>query len=374
MIHKSIAEITEADFLALIDSEFPEGRSIEYKRDLPADTREAKTEFLNDVSSFANTSGGDLLFGLEELAGVPTALPGVEVTDPDGLGLRFENMCRDNIEPRIQGLQVRAILLNSGRYVVVVRIGQSWQAPHRNRQSGVFPARNSRGKYPMDVPELRAAFLNSSILETRVRKFREERLKLLSSDVLPKPLIEGIRICMHLIPIESAFGERRLDLNSRHNILYEFRPMGHLSGMSASVNIDGAIAYTGTETAYTQLFRSGQVEAIFVYPEIPDHPKALWPEFETHVRTAASTYLGQLRQLEFVGPVAIMLNILNAKGSYLHTGYMSRLSTRGLSLEAILTPEVLVQEESELDNSLTELFEIVWNAYGSVRRKDFKPN
>lgn len=92
------------------------------------------------------------------------------------------------------------------------------------------------------------------------------------------------------------------------------------------------------------------------------------------MRTAASTYLDQLRQLEFVGPVAIMLTILNAKGSYLHSGSMSHFNVRPLSLEAIPTPEVLVQEESELDNRLTELFEIVWNAYGSVRRKDFKPS
>lgn len=247
MIYKSIAEVTEADLVALIDNEVPEGRSIEYKRDLPADTREAKVEFLNDVLSFANTSGGDLIFGLEESSGLPTALLGVEVKDPDGLGLRFENMCRDNIEPRIQGLQVRTIPLSSGRYAVIVRIGQSWQAPHRNRQSGVFPARNSRGKYPMDVPELRGAFLNSSSLETRVRKFREERSKLISSGILPKPLIEGIRICMHLVPIESVFRERRLDLNSRYNMLYEFRPMGHHNGMTASVNIDGAIVYTGEE-------------------------------------------------------------------------------------------------------------------------------
>jgi hypothetical protein len=374
MIHKLLAAINEADLVALIRDEIPEGRSIEYKRDLPADTREAKAEFLTDVASFANTSGGDLIFGFEEYAGVPTALPGVEAKDPDGLGLRFENMCRDNIEPRIQGLQVRVIPLVSGRHAVLVRIGQSWQAPHRSRQAGVFPARNSRGKYPMDVSELRAAFLNSSSVETRVRAFRAERVKLIASGVLPKPLAEGIRTCMHLVPIESMFAERRLDLNSRHEILFEFRPMGHFSGMSTSVNIDGAIAYTGSETAYTQLFRSGQVEGVFVYPNVPDHPKALWAEFETHVRTAAATYLDKLRQLEFVGPVAVMLTILGSTGSYLHIGTMSRLNAQGLSADIILTPDVVVQEDGQLNDRLTELFEIIWNAYGKVRPKDFRPS
>lgn len=346
---------------------------MEYKRDLPADTKEAKAEFLADISSFANTAGGDLIFGLEESNGVPTTLPGVDVKDADGLGLRFENMCRDNIEPRIQGLQVRAVPLTSGKHVVVVRINQSWQAPHRHRQTGVFPARNSRGKYPMDVSELRLAFVNSASLETRVRTFREERTKLIAGGRAPKPLIKGVCICMHLVPIESAFNDRRLDLNSQHNVLYEFRPMGHHSGMTASVNIDGAIVYTGAETAYTQLFRSGQVEAVFAYPEAPGYEKALWGEFETHVRAAAATYLGKLRELEFVGPVAIMLTILNAKGTYLHTGAMSRFEAQEFTQDIIATPDVVVEDDSELDARLTELFEVVWNAYGRVRRKDFKP-
>lgn len=373
MISKPLAVITEEDIVALIDNEVPEGRSIEYKRDLPADTKEAKAELLADISSFANTAGGDSIFGLEESNGVPTALPGVEVKDPDGLGLRFENMCRDNIEPRIHGLQVRPVPLASGKHAVVVRISQSWQAPHRHRQTGVFPARNSRGKYPMDVSELRAAFVNGANLVTRVRAFRDDRTKLIESRRTPKPLIEGIRICMHLVPIESVFTERRLDLNSRHDLLYEFRPMGHFSGMSASVNIDGAVAYTGAETAYTQLFRSGQVEAVFVYPEVPGQGKALWGEFETHVRTAAAAYLSKLRQLEFVGPIAIMLTVLNAKGSYLHTGSMSPFEGQKYTSDGIATPDIVVDEDSELGDRLTELFEVVWNAYGRVRRMDFKP-
>ena len=373
MIHRPLAAVTEADLVTLIEQAIPEGRSLEYKRDLPADTRDAKAEFLADLSSFANTSGGDLIFGFEESAGVPTALLGVDVDDPDALGLRFENMCRDNIEPRIQGLQIRCIPLSSGRYAVMVRIGLSWQAPHRIRQTSVFAARNSRGKYPMDVAELRTAFLNAASLETRVRMFREQRLKRIETNDLPRPLIDGIRICLHLIPIESVFGDRRLDLNSQHEVLYEFRPMGQFHGLNASVNIDGAVAYTSSEFSYTQLFRSGQVEAVMVYPPVSEHQKALWSPFETEVRKACSTYLAKLRELEFVGPVAVMLTIVNAAGSYLHTGSMSMYGAKLLNLDVIQTPDFVVEDDNSVDNGLTELFEVVWNAYGKVRPKDFNP-
>jgi hypothetical protein len=372
MIRKPIASINESDFTALIDNEVPEGRTIEYKRDLPADTRDAKNEFLNDVLSFANSSGGDLIFGMEETSGVPTTITGVDVKDPDALGLRFENICRDSVEPRIQPLQINVVPLSSGRSIVLVRVVQSWQAPHRNRLNGAFTARNSRGKYPMDVSELRAAFLNSSSLEQRVKQFREDRSKVIMSGLVPRPLRDGIAVVLHIVPVESMLGERRLDLNSKSNLLYKFRPMGHISGFSVGVNLEGAVAYDGSEMAYTQLFRSGQVEAVFVYPDHHSNTKALYGDFENHVRQAASIYLAELRQLDFSGPIAMMLSIHRAKDSYLHTG-ATQFNVRRTNLETIQTPDILLQDEGEVEERVGELFEIIWNAYGHTRPKDYQP-
>lgn len=372
MIRKPFAAINKSDFFALIDNEVPEGRTIEYKRDLPADTREARNEFLNDILSFANSSGGDLIFGMEELSGIPTAMIGVEVKDADALGLRFENICRDSVEPRIQPLQIKIVPLQSSRSIVLVRVVQSWQAPHRNRQSGAFSARNSRGKYPMDVSELRAAFLNNSTLEQRVKQFREDRSKVITNGLVPRPLRPGIAVVLHIVPVESMLGERRLDLNSKNELLYKFRPMGHIHGFNVAVNLEGAVAYDGSELAYTQLFRSGQVEAAFVYPDHPSSSNALYGEFEDHVRQAASTYLAELRQLDFNGPIAIMLSIHRAKDSYLHTS-STQFNIRRIDLATIQTPDILIQDEGEVAERIQELFEIIWNAYGYTRPKGYQP-
>jgi hypothetical protein len=225
----------------------------------------------------------------------------------------------------------------------------------------------------MDIAELRAAFVNSGSLETRVRQFREQRIKRIESGCVPKPLIDGMRICLHMIPIESMFGERRIDLNSYHDLMSSFRPMGNTSGFNVSVNLDGAIAYASSENSYVQLFRAGQLEAVFVYPHIPHYPGALWTEFEKHVRAAATDYLGELRRLDFAGPVSIMLTILNAKGGYLHVNEMSMYGSSKIELDTIPTPDVLVHDESQLHGRLTELIDIIWHAYGKVRPKDFKP-
>lgn len=226
----------------------------------------------------------------------------------------------------------------------------------------------------MDVAELRSAFLNSANLEERVRQFRENRANVINSELAPRPLRAGIAICLHMVPVESMLGERRLDLNSHSDLLYKFRPMGNISGYDIGVNLEGAVAFNSSGTTYTQLFRNGQVEAVFVYPERAGQPKALYGDFEPQVRIAASTYIDQLRSLDFGGPVALMLSIYRASGSYLHVDSMSALDPTVLKANTLHTPEALVQEISELQSGLDGLFEIVWNAYGKIRPKGWKPN
>lgn len=81
MIHKPIDALNEQDILDLVDNEMSEGKTLDYKRDLPADNNDGKAEFLADVVSFANTAGGYMLFGVDEDKGVAIAVPGIELKD-----------------------------------------------------------------------------------------------------------------------------------------------------------------------------------------------------------------------------------------------------------------------------------------------------
>ena len=78
MIPKPINNVAAADIDDLVRNKVPETRTIEYKRELPGSTDSDKREFLADVSSFANTAGGDLLFGVAEMEGLPTKVIGVQ--------------------------------------------------------------------------------------------------------------------------------------------------------------------------------------------------------------------------------------------------------------------------------------------------------
>lgn len=58
-------DIEEKHLQGLIDAKTPERKIIEYKSELPKfDDTDDKKEFLADVSSFANASGGDLIYGI----------------------------------------------------------------------------------------------------------------------------------------------------------------------------------------------------------------------------------------------------------------------------------------------------------------------
>ncbi len=61
MIPRSFDDIDISDIQRLIDNQVAERRTLEFKRDLPGDTKDERKEFLADVTSFANAQGGDII-------------------------------------------------------------------------------------------------------------------------------------------------------------------------------------------------------------------------------------------------------------------------------------------------------------------------
>src|SRR5947208_16448298 len=102
MIPNRLDAITEADLLSLISNGGMEGKTIEFKRELPGGQDADKKEFLADVSSFANTSGGDLVFGVRAVQGVATELVGLANGDLDKELQRLDALIADGLDPRIR--------------------------------------------------------------------------------------------------------------------------------------------------------------------------------------------------------------------------------------------------------------------------------
>ena len=175
MINKQIDKIELTDIEQLQSNAVLEGKTIEYKKQFPSNSDADRKEFLADISSFANTSGGDLIFGITEENGSPKSIDGIEIENVDEEVRKYENIIRDGIEPRTIFV-TRTINVSDKKIIFVFRVNKSWIGPHRVIYKGhdKFYSRNSAGKYALDTNELKIAFTLSQTLVEQISKFKQE--------------------------------------------------------------------------------------------------------------------------------------------------------------------------------------------------------
>src|ERR1700752_4086540 len=176
--NKPLEAINESDLQALRENGVREKKDIDYKASLPNNTHDSKKEFLADISSFANASGGHLVLGMREEAGVPVELCGLQHINVDAEVNRLDNLLRDGIKPRLYMAPIQPVSLRAQEVAIVIRIPKSWAAPHVVDYQGHwrFYSRNSSGKYPLDIGEVRTAFALTETIGERIRDFRAEQL------------------------------------------------------------------------------------------------------------------------------------------------------------------------------------------------------
>jgi predicted HTH transcriptional regulator len=151
----------DATALARLKNTVGESTTLDFKRELPERSHNGSREFLKDLCAFANTHSGDLVFGIVEQNGVAVDVPGIEAADPGAEQERLEQIaCSDGIEPRLPRPEFCRIEVGTGRFVFVVRVSQSWTAPHRVslQGHGHFYARGATTTFAMNVQQLREAF------------------------------------------------------------------------------------------------------------------------------------------------------------------------------------------------------------------------
>jgi Putative DNA-binding domain len=172
--------LTEHSLRKFLSLSIPEGLYLDYKEALSGTSeKEAKREFLKDVTAFANAAGGHLFLGAKEPAeglSVESQLVGLE--NGDAVAQDLERLASSSIDPRIPGLRVVRVLLANGRSGVVVHIPPSLSRPHMVNYAGhrSFYVRHSESSFPMTTHEVREAVLTSSSAEARARLFVERRL------------------------------------------------------------------------------------------------------------------------------------------------------------------------------------------------------
>jgi len=376
--------ISEADLVEQISAGVPEGILVDYKREMYGRSDADAKEFLKDISSFANTAGGHLIIGVDEAAGIPTAINAIR-EDPDHDLQRLESLARDGIEPRISGLRIKALPVNGGGYVLILRIPKSWNPPHRvsARNTNRIYGRNSAGAYEFSIEELRVVFTSAADALDRVRAFRAERLaKIDSGDAIAPLAKNGGRLVVHLVPT-SAFGlGNQVDLEKAHKAYELLRPMNAM-GFSPRINFDGFSnlhhAKDGKCLSYTQVFRNGAIEAVKIRVVSDLDAGQLWIPtlaFDRGIFERLPGYLTALQQLEIPPPLVLMITLQGVRGARLgvNQGPYDAYASPQLDRDVLELPEIIIERygtDADYQRAARPAFDALWNTGGFVKSAHF---
>lgn len=123
-----------------VDEQLPEDTELDWKLELPpagggeGDEKSSTNErFTTTVAAMANTRGGVIVGGIPDTKGLPVEVRGMDLgkdATAEAQANRLQRKLAAEISPAIQGLQIEHLLVEDGRYVVVVHVPASGSAPH----------------------------------------------------------------------------------------------------------------------------------------------------------------------------------------------------------------------------------------------------
>lgn len=384
-----IEEIAEPHLQALVTDEVREGRHIDYKRETWGANDDAKAEFLADISSFANSDGGNIVVGIHERDGLPLAVPGLDASlDLDAEILRLEQIARAGLQPRVPGLRFLPVSLTSGARALVIRVPRSYDPPHRVvfKEKNRFWARSSAGKFQPDVGELRVLFNVVPHLAERIREFRATRIGQIVAGETPVPLkaLPG-RIIVHVVPFASIDAAAPIDIES---VIQQTRPWLPWAGSTIDyrVNFDGAVFFpggNGPARAYVQVLRSGAVESVAtgLVRDDNDHvPSIYLPSVVDELHKSTARVVDGLRALDIMSPLAVSVTLMGVRGAVFVFGHhvFSRETPLPVTRDSLTFVEAVIPEgergRARIAVALKPIFDQMYQAGGDTACDLFDDN
>ena len=378
LLYKPLESIAAADLQALIDNQVGESLYIEYKTEV-FDKRDDKKriQFLGSVSAFANAAGGDILIGVKAESGLPIELPGLDPGEVDSEVLRVRQVIGTSIEPRLL-LNFHVVPLPTGRNVLIIRVPRSWTAPHGIEHNGHFQffQRHAAGRTPMTLSELRNAFTFSGSIIEQTRKFRDERLTVITAAEGPWGYLDKPLAVLHILPFAGIAGAINIDFSSR-TTFRKLSPLdaeqdGYIRQADLRFNFDGVVMRQGIDW-HTQLFRNGSVEYATTLPfEQTVSPYFLdaWL-YQIDLLKVSARFSALQLSLDVSPPIMLLFSILNAANFHLRTAeghsqiQIGALSKHQIDRDRIFLPEVVLNDFlTDPRAALKPVFDCLWNAAG----------
>jgi hypothetical protein len=432
MLHKPIHAITEADLQSLVNEGRREDGQLEFKQALPGNNDDGKKEFLKDVTAMANTSGGDIIYGIREDRSTPDeAGKAAEVVAITGLGvdavkLWMSELLHSSVEERMFGIVIHDVPIAAGGFALVVRVPKSWNSPHvvRHKNHWRFYARNSAGVYAMNVTELRAAFLLSDTLTQRLDEFRRDRLYKITGNTYPalKTDADWSRVkasdrshtrtsalVIHLQPFDSVRPGYVVDIAQALSLDEDRLSLcgDDYGEPSIRLNFDGV--RVSNANGYFQLYRAGVIEEVNVGELTSDLDGNTFDEhcigateLDRAIFKGVGRRLALLKRLGVTSPVLVSLALLNVRSCKLllrqlyyvggnPSGVQYKLSEHAIDRHDLMLSGIIIENLQELplegraggtderdyknwrtaQGLMRPYCDSIWNAVGFLRSRYF---
>ncbi len=380
LLGKHITALEGADLRRLIEGGIVEGTTLEFKEMLPGTSDRDKKEFLADISSFANTAGGIILYGVSEgsSSGEAEEVNGIQYHGSfDDERLRVESLVRDGLQPALSDLVICEIA-EEGKLILAIGVQRSLNAPHAVwfKRSGRFYRRAGGGKYQVEVAELKRLFLEAAAWEQEATEYRNSRIeRLLRHRIGPVIAPRDAALFLHFLPL----GRLQESLNLE-NIDYDYNRTPPLKGLSSwghRVNLDGYIVAnwsTHEQATYIAYLRNGGLESYanlsqMYWIDRPEDGSNLISieggAFCRDLREHVEGLLPWFQACGVEGPLAVSLSLLGVEGFAMSFNPPGRVSQcRPIDREEIVIQSVVSDVRSEMQAALDELIARVWQASG----------
>ena len=371
-------KVTDKNIISLIEDNTPEQKNLEYKRQLPDKNKEdEKIKILKSITSFANTDGGTIIFGIAEKDENTYEIKNIESSTDDDF-LQWHSLIKDRILPRINPPNLYDVNVN-GNKVYVMDIQSSYTKPHYVKGDFVFWGRNNSGKYQLDIGDIRRLFLQSKTIEEQFENFRLQRVMKLKSENFPFKYSSNSVVSIHISSLSTLNNNIQLSMSKSKNDFKDFNPINYDSSVgcynAAYNNYDGCINLTYTSNnkicSYIQIFRNGFIEASCFGLFNNNNNIIYGSKLEQDIRSNIKYYLDELLKLNINYPYFISISVLNTKGFILVKSIDSNINNRNFHADFdkifdndILLPTIYVENNNDLNSKLNLCFEVLWNSNG----------